>query len=99
MPRPGARPMWLCAALCLALAPAEARGQAMVFPADDWEEAPPASQRVDPTKLDAAMEYLAEAFKDTGGIGAIAPASAVGRRVIDVIGPGDRNNRPRPRPG
>ncbi|MFQ5810429.1 MAG: serine hydrolase domain-containing protein [Armatimonadota bacterium] len=68
MPRLGARSMWLCAALCLALAAADASGQAMVFPGDDWQEAPPASQRVDPQKLDAAMEYLAEAFKDTGGI-------------------------------
>ena len=40
----------------------------MVFPEKDWAVAPPASQRVDPAKLDAALDNLAQAMKGHGGI-------------------------------
>ena len=40
----------------------------MAFPEKDWTVAPPASQGVDPAKLDAAVDNLREAMKGHGGI-------------------------------
>jgi len=55
--------------LCLVgLQAAEGSADTMVSPERQWHGATPESQGVDSAKLDAAMQYLAEAFKDTGGI-------------------------------
>jgi hypothetical protein len=40
----------------------------MIFPEKDWAVASPASQGVNPAKMDAALDYLAQTLKCHGGI-------------------------------